>query len=430
MSGPSQPPTPPVPSQRATNPWYLSWEIPITNPIIGRAPIREEIEIQIEPGAMNFQLANMRSTLYQPPPPRVPAVEESPGLVPLSPRRASVEPRSALIQERRPSAHPMRSSGLSGLTFPSPLRFPIREEDMPIDPSRAASDPTQWPTESRAEINNSNVNYRRGDMDRPSETPPRNRRSFFDHMLDRTQAAAAAVTVENFRNIMERPVGRLVTEQSSRGSSAFAGLPIMQQRPYPYDFNDFNLGQGLEANTHSIGQVRLSIAAPQQVSEWQGVDPQDLSPNLIYPTPERGLAFELGDALSPAQMAAIAADPNLESRSVAADLAINHSGMDVPHIYDYRYHLLEDGSLGVRQPAAVVEEIARRRVIIEARERIAPMNPGFYPYHPQELPFSHETETVSGSDFYQSDYAITVGDSPRRGIGCSCPECNGKFTFR
>ncbi|KAH6707906.1 hypothetical protein BKA61DRAFT_660049 [Leptodontidium sp. MPI-SDFR-AT-0119] len=423
MSGPLRPAVPPVSSPRDTlpDPWYLSYEIPNPNPIAGRAPTREEIEIRIHPGASNFQLANMRSTLYQPPPPRTPTVEETPGLPPLNfPRRTLLEPRNTL-NPTRDSNENNNSSRLDRTRRPPPLRGITMYGNAPIDQPRAAGSSSQWPPRSE-------------EIEQAAE------RSFLDHLLGRNRAAAGE---ENSRNMgypgLESYAGLPIAEESFIRSSSFERPPIMQQRrSQGLEFDDYlGLGRGPGVN-HRGNWSGYNIPPPQPASDEQTAGEEDEYANYIYPLIDGILVgFELDNVLTSLQLATILADPDLENRSVAADLVHPFTAGQVPHIHAYRYRVLADGSLGLRLPAAISDRISRSRVTAEVRDQggklhpplfcvtimvkhplsrtvltvgdiLAPMNPRYLLYQPQELIASQETETVSGSDFYQSDYAITI----------------------
>ncbi|PVH79920.1 hypothetical protein DL98DRAFT_630061 [Cadophora sp. DSE1049] len=224
-----------------------------------------------------------------------------------------------------------------------------------------------------------------------------------------------------------------------------------------------------------------------------------ISSNFIYPAPGNGMAFELDNVLPPDVLALIAADPNIETRSLFDD--IGWIGYDsVPHLHDYRYRLLPDGTVGVRQPPVVVEEAARRRTGHDERVRavnaaqadaqratqdvdlaarlalpaevelrsslsVSSRSPAL-PQTDDEISAaenstaspainhgdSQETQdaflasleaesdgseisdnlssiSASSISVVESDYIDGIMDVPRGRMGCSCPECNGRFSF-
>ncbi|KAG4433874.1 hypothetical protein IFR05_010660 [Cadophora sp. M221] len=420
MSGSPQPPVPPISSPHATFPgaWYLSYEIPTPNTIVGRTPTREEVEVRIHPGASNFQLANMRSTLYQPPPPREPAVEETPApLPPLNfPRRIVVEPRTSLTRARASNAQNNSNSRPDDTRRPPPLRAIVAQGDWsPFEPSRAAGNSQQHPSISEGETNISNA--------RPSERLRTSdeigegaRQSFFDHLFGRTQAAADG-GLENPRNVrypgLESYTGLSVTEESFLPSTPFERPPpiMRQRRSQGLEIENYlGLGGGPEVTPRRRDWSGLNIPLRQPPSEEQQADDEDEFANYIYPLIDGVLvAFELENVLTSLQMATLLADPDLENRSVGADLVHPFTAAEVPHIQEYRYRLLGGGTLGLRQPVAIRDRITRSRAAAAVRDQgvLALMNPRYFLHQPQELTASQETQTVSGSDFYQSDYAVT-----------------------
>ncbi|KAK0117507.1 hypothetical protein ONS95_011847 [Cadophora gregata] len=195
----------------------------------------------------------------------------------------------------------------------------------------------------------------------------------------------------------------------------------------------------------------------------------------------------------------IAADPNVETRSFAADMA--RIGYPEAHrLHEYRYHLRPDGTIGVRIPPenaqaaweAELAEYVQSAMVMRATQNAStqvpvaivspdtqPLPEDFEPPSPQDIsqylstmlppsndynadtelsstptnnpdiqdpppptldPESDHSELSELSDdprsfssgslsVTESDYIDGIMDVPRGRMGCSCPECNGRFSF-
>jgi len=191
-----------------------------------------------------------------------------------------------------------------------------------------------------------------------------------------------------FESFSQRSLGQnneTPMPSNATGTGSGGGLLRSAARPR-YDRSPPIMGQGtfnslepfLEEIHHSpqaINQDDQPVPRPRLPTFIEEARGQNLygASNLIYPDPGDGEPFVLQDLLPVDVLALIAADPDIDTRSVYDDIAWIIED-EVPHLRDYRYRLLSGGTVGVRQPPAVVEEVSRRRAghgdVVEAADTV------------------------------------------------------------
>lgn len=119
--------------------------------------------------------------------------------------------------------------------------------------------------------------------------------------------------------------------------------------------------------------VSPAAAQAERERNTQDVREEDVSPNFIPAALSDGQTLELRDVFPPDVLALIAADPNIESRSLEVDIGWigGYTDAAIPHLSEYRRDLLPDGTVDIHQPPVITEAAARRRAENDERVRIA-----------------------------------------------------------
>ena len=371
-------------SARVSDIWYLSYDVPNSSPVAGHGPVRQEIEVHVHPGASSFRLANMRSTAnrHSRPPTRRNDYGRSwpwtrtgqqwdESIIEISAERSTLQENNhaAIASPSRAPASPPASD--EARRTDTATGRPTR--NMVVNLTTAEDSPSyrQFLARIAADERNTRavITNRRGEQPataRPAEDRSANAR-FFEYVQSQSLSHTNDIRQES------ATTQQLITSDTNNSDSAAHSAPrpwndhsppIMRQRAS----NTLEIRPD-EARRNSqsieIPSVPPSLSpAVEQPDIEQGTQPNEagdfVSSNLIYPGPGFEIQFELSEILPSEVLTLIAADPDIETRSVYDDIAWILEE-EVPHLRDYRYRLLPDGTVGVRHPPAVVEEIDRRR---------------------------------------------------------------------
>ncbi|CZT02318.1 uncharacterized protein RAG0_09541 [Rhynchosporium agropyri] len=130
-----------------------------------------------------------------------------------------------------------------------------------------------------------------------------------------------------------------------------------------YEYYDGDDADGFEEEDDEIEDTFLDQEqhnnSYQPASVPQSSESGQPSTECIYQQFGAGPPLRLYDILFDEQLAVIAADPDLENRSMATDLAFLFTEAEIPHMSEYRYRLLPDGSVGVRAPMSALPRYSR-----------------------------------------------------------------------
>ena len=369
--------------------WYLSYDVPSLSHIAGHGPARQEIEVHVHQGASSFRLANMRSTANQHPRPPTrrndygrswpwtrTGQEWDESIIEISAERSTLQDNNHTATDS-PSGAPARphASDDARRTDTATGR-PTR--NMVVNLTTAEDSPSY--RQFLARIAADERNTRAAIANRRNEQPATAR-----PVDDQTPIVQSNNYFESFSQRSLGQNNETPMPSNATGTGSGGGLLRSAARPR-YDRSPPIMGQGtfnslepfLEEIHHSpqaINQDDQPVPRPRLPTFIEEARGQNLygASNLIYPDPGDGEPFVLQDLLPVDVLALIAADPDIDTRSVYDDIAWIIED-EVPHLRDYRYRLLSGGTVGVRQPPAVVEEVSRRRAghgdVVEAADTV------------------------------------------------------------
>ena len=369
--------------------WYLSYDVPSLSHIAGHGPARQEIEVHVHQGASSFRLANMRSTANQHPRPPTrrndygrswpwtrTGQEWDESIIEISAERSTLQDNNHTATDSPSGAPAGPHASDDARRTDTATGRPTR--NMVVNLTTAEDSPSY--RQFLARIAADERNTRAAIANRRNEQPATAR-----PVDDQTPIVQSNNYFESFSQRSLGQNNETPMPSNATGTGSGGGLLRSAARPR-YDRSPPIMGQGtfnslepfLEEIHHSpqaINQDDQPVPRPRLPTFIEEARGQNLygASNLIYPDPGDGEPFVLQDLLPVDVLALIAADPDIDTRSVYDDIARIIED-EVPHLRDYRYRLLSGGTVGVRQPPAVVEEVSRRRAghgdVVEAADTV------------------------------------------------------------
>lgn len=369
--------------------WYLSYDVPSLSHIAGHGPARQEIEVHVHQGASSFRLANMRSTANQHPRPPTrrndygrswpwtrTGQEWDESIIEISAERSTLQDNNHTATDSPSGAPAGPHASDDARRTDTATGRPTR--NMVVNLTTAEDSPSY--RQFLARIAADERNTRAAIANRRNEQPATAR-----PVDDQTPIVQSNNYFESFSQRSLGQNNETPMPSNATGTGSGGGLLRSAARPR-YDRSPPIMGQGtfnslepfLEEIHHSpqaINQDDQPVPRPRLPTFIEEARGQNLygASNLIYPAPGDGEPFVLQDLLPADVLALIAADPDIDTRSVYDDIAWIIED-EVPHLRDYRYRLLSGGTVGVRQPPAVVEEVSRRRAghgdVVEAADTV------------------------------------------------------------
>lgn len=369
--------------------WYLSYDVPSLSHIAGHGPARQEIEVHVHQGASSFRLANMRSTANQHPRPPTrrndygrswpwtrTGQEWDESIIEISAERSTLQDNNHTATDSPSGAPAGPHASDDARRTDTATGRPTR--NMVVNLTTAEDSPSY--RQFLARIAADERNTRAAIANRRNEQPATAR-----PVDDQTPIVQSNNYFESFSQRSLGQNNETPMPSNATGTGSGGGLLRSAARPR-YDRSPPIMGQGtfnslepfLEEIHHSpqaINQDDQPVPRPRLPTFIEEARGQNLygASNLIYPDPGDGEPFVLQDLLPVDVLALIAADPDIDTRSVYDDIAWIIED-EVPHLRDYRYRLLSGGTVGVRQPPAVVEEVSRRRAghgdVVEAADTV------------------------------------------------------------